>query len=592
MRWAAEAKAGVSLLLAGVLLVAVAGPGDAQAQERVGARLRARLSAVGPGERVPIQVKLRKTDLPRRGPGRRQRIRSRQQRATSSLPAASFRLRRRYENLSGLAGWARPEAIAELERHPEVERIYFDARFELAMVQGAALLGSDQLVAAGITGQGVNVAVLDSGVDTDHVYLSDDLAAEACFCDDDPAVGVGCCPSGGETQSGAGSAEDDDGHGTGMAGVVTSARPGREGIAPDAGIVAVRILSGSGGGNFSDVVAALDWVLTNHVALDIRVVNMSFGDQGEYDDASVFPCTGSLTADAIADLVAAGVTIFVASGNNGYDAGIAFPACVPEAISVGGVYDTYVSTANWSCLDPPTCSQSCSDTPGLEGSFACLTNDGALLDILAPSWPTSSLGLNGSNANIGGTSVSSAYASAEAALLLSVDPSLTPAEIQTLLTGHGPAVTNPDNSSSYPRTDLAAAFTTVLLTLDTDADGILDDGDVSGTIGDAKCSGGQTLGCDDNCVVDANPGQADSDGNGTGNACNQAEDGDGDDFADVLDNCPLVPNPGQLDTDGDGRGDLCEPALVPALGRAALGLLVGLLVAAGAPWLRRARRSV
>jgi len=575
--------------LAAVLLVALGEPVDAQAAARVGERLRSRLAAVAPGERVPVQVKLRKSDLPRRGEARRLRIRSREQRATSGLPAASFRLRRRYQNLSGFAGWARPDAIAALERHPEVEKIYFDGRFELAMVQGAALLGSDQLVAAGFTGEGVNVALLDSGVDTDHPYLSDDLVAEACFCDNDPAVGVGCCPAGGEVEVGAGSAEDDDGHGTGMAGVVTSARPGREGVAPDAGIVAVRILSGSGGGNFSDVVAALDWVLTNHASLDIRVVNMSFGDQGEYDDAGVFPCTGSLTADAIADLDAAGLTIFVASGNNGYDSGIAFPACAPEAISVGGVYDTYVSTANWSCLDPPTCSQSCSDTPGLEGSFSCMTNDGALLDILAPNWPTSSLGLNGSNANIGGTSVSSAYASAEAALLFSVDPSLTPAEIRTLLAGHGPAVTNPDNSSSYPRTDLAAAFGTVLLTLDTDGDGILDDGDASGVIGDARCSGGQTLGCDDNCVADANSGQADSDGNGTGNACNQAEDSDGDDFADALDNCPLVPNPGQLDSDGDGRGDLCEPALVPALGRAALALLAGLLVAAGAGRARRSR---
>ncbi|MFP6605562.1 MAG: hypothetical protein VCC19_03215, partial [Myxococcota bacterium] len=59
----------------------------------------------------------------------------------------------------------------------------------------------------------------------------------------------------------------------------------------------------------------------------------------------------------------------------------------------------------------------------------------------------------------------------------------------------------------------------MLLTLDTDGDGILDDGDASGTIGDATCVGGQTANCDDNCPVDANPSQADDDSNGIGNAC-------------------------------------------------------------------------
>ena len=547
------------VFLVGALLVSGADSVDAQERTRVAAGLRERLAAASPEERIPIQVKLRRSDLPRPGPGRRQRIRARQKRAESVLPVASFEMRRRYGSLSGLAGWVRPEAIAALESHPEVERIYLDGRVEVAMLEGAALLGSDLIVAAGFTGEGVNIGLLDTGVDTDHVSLADDLVSEACFCDNDPAVGVGCCPAGGEVQFGAGAAEDDDGHGTAMAGVITSSRAGRPGIAPDAGVVAVRVLSAAGGGSFSDIDAGLDWVLTNHVALNIRVVNMSLGDAGEYDDANAFPCSGSITADAIAALAADGVMVFVASGNGGYDAGISFPACVPEAVSVGGVYDDLLSTATWACLDPPTCSQSCSDTPAPEDGFVCLTNDGSLLDLLAPSWPTRSLGLNGTNANVGGTSVSSAYASGEAALLFSLDPTLTPGEVRTLLTSHGSVVTNPDNGDSYPRTDLFAAYSTVLLTLDSDGDGRLDDGDASGNIGDAPCAAGQTLACDDNCVSDANPGQEDSDGNAVGDACNQAEDGDGDEFSDLLDNCPSHANPSQLDSDGDGPGDACDP---------------------------------
>ena len=54
---------------------------------------------------------------------------------------------------------------------------------------------------------------------------------------------------------------------------------------------------------------------------------------------------------------------------------------------------------------------------------------------------------------------------------------------------------------------------------DTDSDGILDDGDGSGTVGDNPCTGGATTNCDDNCINDPNPGQEDLDVDGVGDAC-------------------------------------------------------------------------
>lgn len=75
----------------------------------------------------------------------------------------------------------------------------------------------------------------------------------------------------------------------------------------------------------------------------------------------------------------------------------------------------------------------------------------------------------------------------------------------------------------------------------------------------------------DNCPLTSNPDQADSDGDGIGNACDgdvdgdgipnacdATEDGDGDGVFDEIDNCPGTPNAGQLDTDGDGFGDVCD----------------------------------
>ncbi|KPJ58467.1 MAG: hypothetical protein AMJ42_03235, partial [Deltaproteobacteria bacterium DG_8] len=62
-------------------------------------------------------------------------------------------------------------------------------------------------------------------------------------------------------------------------------------------------------------------------------------------------------------------------------------------------------------------------------------------------------------------------------------------------------------------------FHTIFILTDSDADGVLDDGDFSGTAGDKPCTGGETLGCDDNCPLTYNPDQSDANGDGIGDAC-------------------------------------------------------------------------
>jgi cysteine-rich repeat protein len=121
--------------------------------------------------------------------------------------------------------------------------------------------------------------------------------------------------------------------------------------------------------------------------------------------------------------------------------------------------------------------------------------------------------------------------------------------------------------------------------LDTDGDGILNDGDNSGKTGDNRCRGGETVGCDDNCAITSNADQADADGDGIGDACDQStvmikdkdsdgvpddednciinynplqSDSDKDKIGNVCDNCVTVSNSDQADADGDGIGDACE----------------------------------
>jgi hypothetical protein len=118
---------------------------------------------------------------------------------------------------------------------------------------------------------------------------------------------------------------------------------------------------------------------------------------------------------------------------------------------------------------------------------------------------------------------------------------------------YNPDQTNTDAIVNPPGDSLGDACDS-----DDDNDGVLDDGDNSGTIGDSPCAGGNTVDCDDNCRLDLNPDQADGNGNGIGDVCDVG-DTDGDGVDDEIDNCPDTPNPDQLDTDGDGDGDACDP---------------------------------
>lgn len=128
---------------------------------------------------------------------------------------------------------------------------------------------------AGFRGQGVTVAVLDTGIDTNGVDLEGDIVAQQCFCENEN--GSGCCPNGNSVQSGNGSAENDNGHGTNISGIITSdGFIAPVGIAPDAKIVAVKVLDNTNSfSNTAQIISGLEWVLMNRP--DVDVINMSLG---------------------------------------------------------------------------------------------------------------------------------------------------------------------------------------------------------------------------------------------------------------------------------------------------------------------------
>jgi len=426
--------------------------------------------------------------------------------ARAALPSRGIKVIRSYENAFGFVADVDASGLDSLARDPHVDRVYLDREVHAMLAQGVPLMKGDVLQGLGYTGAGLSVAVLDSGIDYTHPALG------GCF-------GPGCrVVAGYDFANNDPDPMDDHGHGTAMSGIIAANDVGLKGMAPGANLVALKVLGANGAGSFASVDAALDWILTNHATYNIRVANLSLGDDGQYNDSNNSLCRLSNTSTLIQNLVNVGVAVSVSTGNNGYDFGVSYPACTAAATAVGGVYDENLGSVTW-CFDLACTAILCSDTVTGPGTYLCRGNAGAPLDLLASSWKATTTKLGGGLRDIGGTSAAAAYASGSFAEMFSAIPGADPVSVEGNLKHYGVPTTNPDSGEIYPRIDLQAA----LNGFDVDLDWI-----PAGS---------------DNCPTAYNPTQADSDGDGKGDAC---------------DNCPAVPNASQANADGDPAGDACD----------------------------------
>lgn len=361
------------------------------------------------------------------------------------LPGGSFKLMREFSNFSGFAGMADAEAVEALSRHPDVWRVDLDEGGSGNALQALPLAKLDLVKSSGLGGKGITVAVIDSGIDTNHPDLVDSLVAEQCFC-----TGGGCCPNGQATQSGAGSAEDDHGHGTNVSGIISSnGVVAHEGGAPDVDIVAIKVLDSNN--SFccsSDIIAALDWIISDRA--DVNLINMSLGTnsrfQGNCDNATSW---ASDYAVAINTLRASGVAVIVSSGNDGSGVDMQAPACIANAISVGAVWDSNVgSKTQLGCTDATTSAD----------QVTCFSNASTTTDLFAPGAPYTSSGRGGGTSTFYGTSQAAPTVTACAALLLEGIPGIQPPALEAALKSSQTLVTDATNGRSYPRLDCHAGL--------------------------------------------------------------------------------------------------------------------------------------
>ncbi|MBI2912470.1 MAG: S8 family serine peptidase, partial [Chloroflexi bacterium] len=279
--------------------------------------------------------------------------------------------------------------------------------------------------------------------------LADDLVHEECFM-----AGSGLssrCPNETGRQSGPGAAEDDLGHGTNVAGIITGAGTvAPKGVAPAAGIEAFKIIDKTNSLVFSDLTAALDHILASHP--DVDIINMSLGTFFGFPPGT---CEGG--SEPYNTLRAAGVILFAASMNEGSKAGTGYPACVKSVVSVGAVYDANIgSYAGFACTDTTTSAD----------KVACWSNSDSSLDLLGPGCRITASGRFGGSSTYCGTSQATPHAAGVAALLVGADPTYTPDRLESALKSTGVLITDPANDVTTPRLDALAA-----ISLDSDGDG-------------------------------------------------------------------------------------------------------------------------
>ncbi len=222
----------------------------------------------------------------------------------------------------GWAGEIPLTNVSTVAKDPAVAMIVPDSPVSVFDQQATTGVDREELVPAGVervgaapgltpySGAGIGVAVLDTGLDLSQQDLR-------CASNSFSAYGE--------------VAQDDNGHGTHVAGIVAGLGEGHSvvGVAPGAVLYSVKVLDSHGNGYDSDIIAGLNWVLDNAESCSppIKVVNMSLGRPASRFD-------GVLHA-AVQQIVAAGITVVVAAGND--PARLAtdmVPAGFPEVIAV------------------------------------------------------------------------------------------------------------------------------------------------------------------------------------------------------------------------------------------------------------------
>ncbi|HEY4409303.1 MAG TPA: S8 family serine peptidase [Acidimicrobiia bacterium] len=331
--------------------------------------------------------------------------------------------------LSGFAASMGPAARAALAADPLVKAIQPDRPFHAdgqVVPTGVERVKADVSKTAAIDDidqprVDVNVAVLDTGIDTSHPDLN--------------VAGGGTCAK-------SRNYDDHYGHGTHAAGIIGALdnHIGVVGVAPGANMYGVKVLDDQGNGTTRELLCGIEWVTATRTDSDrhndIDVANLSLGGTGT-DDGHCGDNDGDILHQAVCTSVAAGVTYVVAAGNDHQDASHLIPAAYREVITVSALADSDGQPGGKG--GSPRCRAEEDDT------LADFSNYGPAVDLIAPgvcifsTMPVDShnLGDSGGYGTLTGTSFAAPHVAGAAALWISKHRGATPAQVRQALVAAG-----------------------------------------------------------------------------------------------------------------------------------------------------------
>lgn len=250
-------------------------------------------------------------------------------------------------------------------------------------------------------GAGVNVAVLDTGIFASHPDLTGRVVTGASFVDYNT------------------SSSDDHGHGTHVAGTIgaTDNTIGVVGVAPSATLIPVKVLDRNGSGNYSWIVAGINWAVANGA----KVINMSLG--GSVSDPSL--------ETAVTNANTSGVFVAAAAGNGGRRGAANYPAAYASAVAVAAT-DSFDVIASFS-------------------------TQGNYVDLAAPGVSVNSTTFDGKYASNSGTSMATPHVAGAAALLMGLNKNNAAARAALESTALDLGTQGHDKAYGWGRINVAAA---------------------------------------------------------------------------------------------------------------------------------------
>jgi len=284
---------------------------------------------------------------------------------------------------------------------------------------GVARIDAQAAWARGHKGDGVKVAVIDTGIDFCHPDLAANYLEGTNFLDSSQPP------------------RDDNGHGTHVAGIIAAPQNGTGvvGVAPNAKLLAAKVLDASGAGSLSTIVSALDWA----VQKGARVVNLSLGAPDFWCAFGL--CGGGTECTAIANATASGVVVVVAAGNSADEALSYTPANCRDSVTVSALdasTNQFASFSNYSIY-----------YWDVDGDGAFTLNDHPVVDIIAPgvnvlsTMPTydvtltTTYGISKNYGVLSGTSMATPHVAGAAALYIGAHATATADAVRQALVANG-----------------------------------------------------------------------------------------------------------------------------------------------------------